>query len=430
VLRLTASGAREDAFWRLAEAPAEAPGPFPARAYRRLLFQAVGDCLPGTSPVAMKLSGGLDSSSVAVVADQILADRGAAAPRVVGWTAERHIDDPTGELPWARRLTRGSGIQVRPIYADATASSDHRCRDPHDVGATADRGAAMALPRPQPVAEARPILQRRLLAHASAGGPRVLLTGQGGDLLLSPEPTFFPRLVVRGRWVAAAAAVLAARRPLGRWPPLYLRSWAQARWRRRPWARGQRPPGFPTWLTREAVAAHGLEEMWRATMAGTGARGTGGCHRPHFAHFADPAFWQAVAEYEDPAAVGIPMVARHPLLEPRLLALARDLPPVPWCVDKFLARRAMTGLLPDALRTRPKARGTPQAAAITLSEAQRSLVAAPWLVQEGFVDGPGLEKLAAAYAAGEVSAAAFQAVTAVVSFEEWRASTLRAVAAG
>ena len=45
---------------------------------------------------------------------------------------------------------------------------------------------------------------------------------------------------------------------------------------------------------------------------------------------------------------------RHPLMDLRLVELLLKVPPVPWCVGKHLMREAMRGVLPEAVRTRPK----------------------------------------------------------------------------
>src|SRR5205823_4827335 len=45
---------------------------------------------------------------------------------------------------------------------------------------------------------------------------------------------------------------------------------------------------------------------------------------------------------------------RHPFLDLRLLRYMLAVPAIPWCRVKYLERRAMRGLLPDAVLRRPK----------------------------------------------------------------------------
>jgi asparagine synthase (glutamine-hydrolysing) len=59
-------------------------------------------------------------------------------------------------------------------------------------------------------------------------------------------------------------------------------------------------------------------------------------------------------ESEDAALIGVPLETRTPLLDLRILRFLLRLPPVPWCVNKELLRKAMKGHLPDAVLLRPK----------------------------------------------------------------------------
>ncbi|MHC4094041.1 MAG: asparagine synthase-related protein, partial [Planctomycetota bacterium] len=50
----------------------------------------------------------------------------------------------------------------------------------------------------------------------------------------------------------------------------------------------------------------------------------------------------------------IPVEARHPLLDLRVVEYLLSLPASPWCVDKKLLRMAMRDRLPEPVRLRPK----------------------------------------------------------------------------
>lgn len=50
----------------------------------------------------------------------------------------------------------------------------------------------------------------------------------------------------------------------------------------------------------------------------------------------------------------MPLEARHPFLDLRLLRYMLAVPAVPWCRTKYIVRRAMRGTLPDAVLRRPK----------------------------------------------------------------------------
>jgi asparagine synthase (glutamine-hydrolysing) len=66
------------------------------------------------------------------------------------------------------------------------------------------------------------------------------------------------------------------------------------------------------------------------------------------------AFWPNVFESEDAGWTGVPVEARAPLLDQRLLRFLLRVPPVPWCMNKELLRTAMYGLLPEEVRVRKK----------------------------------------------------------------------------
>ena len=60
-------------------------------------------------------------------------------------------------------------------------------------------------------------------------------------------------------------------------------------------------------------------------------------------------------EASDPGVTGIPIEARYPFLDVRLVSYLLAIPPLPWCIDKQILRDAMRGTLPETIRLRPKA---------------------------------------------------------------------------
>jgi asparagine synthase (glutamine-hydrolysing) len=67
---------------------------------------------------------------------------------------------------------------------------------------------------------------------------------------------------------------------------------------------------------------------------------------------------------------------RFPFFDLRVVRYLLAIPPIPWCLNKTLLRRAMRGVLPDAVRLRPKA---PLAADPVLIHFQQG--AAGWIDQ-------------------------------------------------
>jgi hypothetical protein len=66
-------------------------------------------------------------------------------------------------------------------------------------------------------------------------------------------------------------------------------------------------------------------------------------------------YWASVHETEDAGCTGVLLETRAPLLDLRMLRFLLRVPPVPWCINKELCRRAMKGGLPERVLARPKA---------------------------------------------------------------------------
>lgn len=56
----------------------------------------------------------------------------------------------------------------------------------------------------------------------------------------------------------------------------------------------------------------------------------------------------------DPGATGIPIEVSHPFFDLRVVQFLIALPALPWCSDKEILRTAARGVLPAAVRLRPK----------------------------------------------------------------------------
>jgi Asparagine synthase len=64
--------------------------------------------------------------------------------------------------------------------------------------------------------------------------------------------------------------------------------------------------------------------------------------------------WATVLEEEDAGFTGVNLEPRAPFLDLRVLRFLFRVPPVPWCVDKFLLREVMKPSLPEEIQRRPK----------------------------------------------------------------------------
>lgn len=128
---------------------------------RALFREAVAVRLQTDSPVLAELSGGLDSSSVVCMANQLMRSGAARAPHLTGlsFTWRDSLDEPF----------------IREVESHCEIEGVHIST--HDVPLVAETEAGGAMPEPfQPLRASVAATARRL-------GAKTILTGQGGDLM-------------------------------------------------------------------------------------------------------------------------------------------------------------------------------------------------------------------------------------------------------
>jgi len=297
--------------------------------FRTLLDCAVADRLR-TNKVAVFLSGGLDSPTVAASAQRILA-RGGSAAGLCAYTEVFNGLIPHEEGHYAGLVAEALKIPIE-FQADEMGLSKHLNHEfnrwPEPVHSPGSDGNLEHL---------------RQIAVQN----RVALTGFGADPALSCQlSAHFSHLFKKrqfGRALAEAMRYLAAERRFSR---LYLRT----RWQRWFPAKNQ-AIHYPEWLNRDLEKRLDLRERWKAlTLASTSKTAV----RPvAYEAMADPT-WPAMFEGSDVGVTGVPVEVRHPFFDLRLVAFLLALPALPWCSDKELLREAARGVLPDEVRLRRK----------------------------------------------------------------------------
>ncbi|MEP7355958.1 MAG: asparagine synthase-related protein [Anaerolineales bacterium] len=325
-------------YWQLPEHPAiefRSEAETVAR-FKSLFDQAVGDRLR-TERVGMPMSGGMDSSSVAVVAQHWLGQAGllaGARPEaergVRAFTVTQDTSNPQDEAHYAKLVAQHAHLSIEYLPSEGIVPDE------------LDRPARPKLePGVRSSAETENGLSRSLARYS-----RVALTGLGGDPLLYPSHTFVLELLRRGRWIRLARVMAQQVRRTGSLPPLYLR----AELKRRLGRTQTLPP--PTWLNPEFEARLALRDRWQQWMARNAPQ-------DQRRDMAELPYWSNLLAAGDPGYTGLPHETRHPFFDLRLLNFMLTVPPVPWLVNKALLREAMRDLLPEAVRMRPK---TPLAA--------------------------------------------------------------------
>jgi asparagine synthase (glutamine-hydrolysing) len=324
-----------------------------------LLDQAVSDRLR-SDKVAIEMSGGLDSTSLAAVARKLMQAEGRpfelCAHSVI---YDRLFADP--ERRYAQQAADYLGIPIHFLVAD-----DYRLYGFHL--------AQGKMPEP---CHAPQIAMDVHLAEAIGSTARVALTGWDGDALLAESPKPYLRTLARQRKYLSlvqgiGAYALSERRLL----PL---NWRDRLSRKNSAAAPL--PTFPPWINREFATRLHLHERW--------ARSQQASRLPHpLRPYALKSFG-LVRELSnffdnyDPGVNGQLVEYRHPMMDLRLISYCLSLPPLPWCVRKRILREAMRGCLPESVRLRAKTAlaGNPYLAHLHSPESDwvDGFKASPWL---------------------------------------------------
>lgn len=298
--------------------------------YRELLQQAVGDRLR-TNRVSIFLSGGLDSTSIAAAARQLHAQDGDPfALHAITFAYGDALDDR--EPQHAALVAQALNIPIH--YFDASHYHSF------------DRWEEHALCTPEPINN--PLLAMRVdaLREASSHG-RVLLSGDGGDSVFYPSSRYFIGLLKNMRIGKLVSDIRAYAQMYGQRPPLYFASHLLKKL-------GLRKPQapYPVWLNASFVERAKLDARWKLD-----ADDPPQVHPTRYEAYQTltDALWLHRFSNLDAGVTQIPLEARFPFFDIRLVAYLLRVPPMPWFVQKHLPRMAMAGILPEPVRTRPKA---------------------------------------------------------------------------
>ncbi|HET9012059.1 MAG TPA: asparagine synthase-related protein, partial [Gemmatimonadaceae bacterium] len=308
------------AYWRLQAPAAGRSHPSAAEAFGAALQQAVDDRV-GHEPATVMMSGGLDSTSVAAMAVR------RSAPGAVRALTSVHRALPQDE----EERFAAVAAQAIGLPWDTHPLDGYRLFDRWDTD------ARPVLPMAEPLTAVMADLLERMSAH---GG--VALSGDGGDPLLLPAtlPRHIGRMpageIARGVWRLWSGY----RKP----PLLGLRS----SWRRL--RTSETPP--PAWLAAPLRAVYDVDARKREVKAA--ARVEMDVLRRESVRQLRSPWWPSLFESLHPAATRRPVEIRYPFFDRRVVGAALALPSYPWCVGKIALREATAGLLPDAIRLRPK----------------------------------------------------------------------------
>jgi asparagine synthase (glutamine-hydrolysing) len=294
----------------------------PVEEFAAALRLAVADRV-GSRPVGVLMSGGLDSSSVAATAAGVLGPCASDSLRAVTGIYETVAADE--ERHYSSLVAARLNIGI-----------DHLPLDGYTLFQRWDNGG---LP-PEPTTEPMTAATADLLARAADHGASVL-TGDGGDPLLLPSTLISQvgnvplRRLVGGFWTSLRARSR---------PPIGLRSSLRNR------IQPSVSP-VPSWLAEPLLRSFDARARWAEINAQRSA--DRGPRSGAVNSLTDP-WWPSSFETYDAGAIGRPVDLRYPFFDVRLVGVALRLPSFPFCVNKQVLRRAMSGRLPDAVVQRPK----------------------------------------------------------------------------
>jgi asparagine synthase (glutamine-hydrolysing) len=319
-------------YWRLAaDQPLALRGAACVERFDEVFGRAVADRVRGPR-AAVLMSGGLDSTSVAAVAHELM-QRRYADPELVACT---FIDRQGGADPEsgpARAVAAALGISHRLVAVNGDDAAD-----------LWGPGAAWSAEPNELPASARMVS----LISSTLPGVRVAFTGQGGDPALHVTPSDAAHCAGRDGWGRTAMRMLAHRVRHGALPRVGLRTHLRRTLRG---GRGRHDAPFPPWLRSDLIERLELRRRHRELHD---RRLDTTALRPEAAFQLDGPEWSFVLEWYDPGMTGFAAEYRHPLLDVRVLELALRLPMIPWLAEKQILRRAMRGRLPAQVLSRRK----------------------------------------------------------------------------
>jgi asparagine synthase (glutamine-hydrolysing) len=326
--------------------------------FKDLLSRAVEDRLRANR-VAVYMSGGLDSSAVAATARKLTPAGHALDLRAYTIVYDELIPDV--ERHYSGLVGRALDIPIAYQVADGYRLYERQ--DQEELHTPQPLHNPMSLV----VADVYP----QIAAHA-----RVVLSGDGGDPAFLGSSVYALNLLKRGR-LGRLAVDMWRCLAHGRLPKVGFRARLR-RWLGKTWAYS-----YPNWLNTDFEAKLGLRARWQQMNSPVPHVHP---RRPEAYESLLASYWpHMIFESSEPGTTHFPFEVRYPFFDVRLLTFVLAIPAIPWCDQKELLRCALSGLVPDTIRLRPKTplQGDPVRASLCREDYG-------WL--DRFESNPGLER--------------------------------------
>ncbi len=153
--------------------------------YRELFGDAVRRTSRSHRPLAIQVSGGLDSSAVFSMAEHLRRSGRLCAPDIDGYTFAFNDDSEANEIAYARAVGEYFGTRIHEIPPSLPPLSwyEERARQYHEFPGYPNGVMCVGL-----------------MHEASVKGARVMLTGQGGDQWLQGSRLYYAEELVNRHW--------------------------------------------------------------------------------------------------------------------------------------------------------------------------------------------------------------------------------------
>ena len=211
VLNFAGKGAEVRRCWQIpaGESPPAATDGELVECYRGLLFATVQRLSASNMPVAVEVSGGLDSSSIYAVAHRLQRQSELPAPGLRPYTLDIDPGSAANDLPFARAVAQFLGTAITEVEPSNQSIDWYRslARNIADFPGYPNGIAGLGIRE-----------------RARAEGCRVLLSGIGGDEILSGDGHRLAEAIRRFRVRAAWRELRIEAQLGGSWLPTLLRS--------------------------------------------------------------------------------------------------------------------------------------------------------------------------------------------------------------
>lgn len=296
-----------------------------------LLKLSVKDRLRGQK-AGILMSGGLDSTSVAAVAKEVVGAE-AASEKLAAVTIVYDRLMPDQERRYAGLAAKHLGIPIKYVVAD-------------DFDPFQDWDK----PELQTDEPANDPLTALWLSYrnALAGQSRIALSGEGGDELLRTPQAHFPNLIRSGRLDRWCRDVITHYWYLKQRPSFGIKTLLRR-------ARNKDEdeiPTFPNWIDRDMAKSWHLYDKWRKWWDPFPSAEGGA---PDLVARISSAILAQYLESFDSEIISASIDFRFPILDRRIIDYLAEIPAFPWHTRKLILRESVVGLLPNSTRLRRKA---------------------------------------------------------------------------